>query len=114
MLLQFTTPSLVALTLELAGAGAGLGVAMAAIQLSGMEAAYGADAGAAAGILATIRYAGGALGSALVGIGLAASVRPTLAWLVLGIAAVALVAAGTTVRLPRAEPFPTTVGLIRN
>jgi MFS transporter, DHA2 family, methylenomycin A resistance protein len=114
MLLQFTAPSLVALALELAGAGAGLGLAMAAIQVSGMEAASGADAGAAAGILATSRYAGGAIGSALVGIGLAASVRPTLAWLVLGSAAVALVAAGSAVRLPRAEPFPTFVGTVRN
>jgi MFS family permease len=113
-LLQFRAPSLVALTLELAVAGAGLGLAMAAIQVSGMEAASGADAGAAAGILATARYAGGAIGSALVGIGLAASVRPTLAWLVLGSAAVALVAAGTSVRLPRAEPFPTLVDLVRN
>lgn len=107
MLLQFTAPSLVALTLELAVGGAGLGLAMAAIQVSGMEAASGADAGAAAGMLATSRYAGGAIGSALVGIGLAASVRPPLAWLVLGSAAIALVAAGTSVHLPRAPSrFP--------
>ncbi len=75
-------------------AGAGLGASSTAIQLGGMEAVSAAASGAAAGLLATSRYVGGAAGSSVLPLVMALAPREPLNALFAVGGAAALLAAG--------------------
>ncbi|HKA49174.1 MAG TPA: MFS transporter [Candidatus Dormibacteraeota bacterium] len=75
-------------------AGAGLGASSTAIQIGGMEAVSVAASGAAAGLLATSRYIGGAAGSSVLPLVMALAPREPLNALFAVAVAAALLAAG--------------------
>ena len=75
-------------------AGAGLGASSTAIQMGGMEAVSAAASGAAAGLLATSRYIGGAAGSSVLPLVMALAPREPLNALFAVAVAAALLAAG--------------------
>ena len=75
-------------------AGAGLGASSTAIQLGGMEAVSAAASGAAAGLLATSRYVGGAAGSSVLPLVMALAPKEPLNALFAVAVAAALLAAG--------------------
>jgi len=68
-------PGVHAMVAGLVVSGVGLGASSTAIQTAGIEAVGAAESGAAAGLLATSRYAGGAAGSALLSVVLSAAPR---------------------------------------
>jgi MFS transporter, DHA2 family, methylenomycin A resistance protein len=88
-----------AMAAGLALAGAGLGAASTAIQTGGVEAVAAAQAGTAAGLLSTGRYAGGAAGSGLVPLLLAVAPVGALNALFAAAAAAALLGALAGTRL---------------
>jgi hypothetical protein len=83
----------------LALAGAGLGAASTAIQTGGVEMVAAAHAGAAAGLLSTGRYVGGAAGSGLAPLLLAVDPVGALNALFAAAAAAALLGALAGTRL---------------
>lgn len=88
----------------LALAGAGLGAASTAIQTGGVETVATAQAGAAAGLLSTGRYVGGAAGSGLVPLLLAVAPVGALNALFAAAAAAALLGALAGTRLGDGNP----------
>ena len=93
-----------AMAAGLALAGAGLGAASTAIQTGGVETVATTQAGTAAGLLSTGRYAGGAAGSGLVALLLAVAPVGALNALFAAAAAAALLGALAGTRLRDANP----------
>ena len=93
-----------AMAVGLALAGAGLGAASTAIQAGGVETVAAAQAGTAAGLLSTGRYAGGAAGSGLVPVLLAVAPFGALNVLFATAAAAALLGALAGTRLRDGNP----------